>query len=549
MFILAAVLAALTMASAQPPADLVIENARIWSDGQTGFASFAAVHDGRFVHVGPPDEAFIGPDTQRVDAQERTVIPGLIDSHVHMLGGGRGLAEIQLRSAVSKTDFINRVEQWTKQLPDGAWLLGGRWSVESWDSPQDPTRAWLDPITGDHPAFLQRMDGHSALVNSKALELAGIDEHGPEDPVGGVIDRHPTTGEPTGILRESAMHLVARHIPDPSAQESLHALRKAMDHALANGITSVADIPDLGDLPVYAALVEADDQPMRLFLYLSTGDWRPAISAADAFTAKSGWTQVNGFKAYLDGSLGSRTAMMRDPFQGNPPDRKQWAGLFAQGVEDGQFDRNITAAADAGYQSIVHAIGDEANHYLLNTLEESYPSLPTARCRSEHTQHLLPEDIARFGSLGVIASMQPYHKADDGRYAENIIGPDRSRSSYAYKSLLDAGAVLIFGSDWPVVTINPFEGINAAVTGEILTGDHWQTQENISVADALRCYTSHAAYGLFQENELGKIAPGYRADFVILNASPFDPTIDLKTIHAIATYVEGTRRYEASSNN
>jgi len=528
-----------------PPADLVIDNARIWSDGLAGFEPFAAVRDGRFVYVGNRDEAWIGPGTQVLDAAGRIVIPGLIDSHVHMLGGGANLAQIQLRDVADKEEFIRSVAQWSNDVRPGKWILGGRWSVESWLSPESPTKEWIDSVTGDRPLFLSRMDGHSALVNSAALRLAGITKDGPEDPVGGVIDRDPQTGEPTGILRESAMHLVSRFIPESSDDDKVEALRAAMQHALNHGITAVSDIPSMGDLPAYERLAADDGLPMRLFLYPTADEWESAASRVRRFSGRPGWIEVHGFKAYLDGSLGSRTAMMRMPFSANRPDQPNWRGLFAEGVEDGTFARNLAAARQAGMQVIVHAIGDEANHFLLNSLTAEFPDLRAARCRSEHTQHLLPEDIQRFGDLGVIASMQPYHKADDGRYAEAIIGPERSKSSYAYKSLLDAGAVLAFGSDWPVVSIDPFLGIEAAVTGRTLAGEVWQPQENITVAEALRCYTSRAAYALGKDDELGRIAPGYRADFVILNASPFDLIPDWSAIKPAVVYVEGVLRHES----
>ncbi len=531
--------------AAAPPADLVIENARIWSDGLAGLAPFAAVRDGRFVHVGERDAQWIGPGTHVLNAQNRIVIPGLIDSHVHMLGGGTNLAQVQLRDVADKEEFIRTVAQWSRTLRPGQWILGGRWSVESWTSPESPTKEWIDEATGDHPLFLSRMDGHSALVNSAALRLAGITKDGPPDPVGGVIDRDPQTGEPTGILRESAMHLVARFIPEPSDDDKVDALRAAMQHALNHGITAVSDIPSMGDLTAYERLAADDATSMRLFLYPTADDWESAASRVRRFNARPGWVEVHGFKAYLDGSLGSRTAMMRAPFSANRPDRPDWRGLFAEGVEDGTFARNLKAARSAGLQVIVHAIGDEANHFLLNSLAAEFPDLRAARCRSEHAQHLLPEDIQRFGDLGVIASMQPYHKADDGRYAEAIIGPERSRSSYAYKSLLDAGAILAFGSDWPVVSIDPMLGIEAAVTGRILTGEVWQPQENITVGEALRCYTSRAAYALGKDDEIGRIAPGYRADFVILNASPFDRDPDWSAIKPVAVYVEGVKRHES----
>ena len=531
-----ALVACLGSAPSETPADLVVENARIWSDGRVGFADFAAVADGRFIHVGAPLEELIGPGTRRVDAGGRVVLPGLIDSHLHMLSGGLSLSRLQLRDAADKAELIERVAVWARDLEPREWILGRNWSTESWEVQTQPTRAWVDHVSGDHPLFLERMDGHSALANSNALRLAGITSLGPPDPVGGVIDRDPVTGEPTGILRESAMGLVARHIPPPTLEQKVRALRRAAREALRAGITAVGDIPALDDLPAYAELA-ATPPPLRFFLYPEADDWAAATSEVRAFAARPGWVEVRGFKGFMDGSLGSRTAYMREPFLENEPGRPQWRGLLTEAVREGRLARYIAAARAAGLQPIVHAIGDEANHLLLEMLAAA----AVDRGRSEHAQHLLPQDIPRFGRLGVIASMQPYHKADDGRYAERYIGSDRSRSSYAFKSLLDAGAVVAFGSDWPVVTLNPFLGVEAAVMGRTLDGKLWQTHQNITVAEALRCYTSRAAYAIFAEDELGRIAPGYRADFVVLNRSPFDLVVDWAAIRPVGVYIEGKK--------
>ena len=536
---------ALAGAALAQPADLVIVNARIWSDGMDGFATFAAVRDGRFVHVGEPDMSLVGPETDTIDASGHVVIPGLIDSHVHMLGGGRQLSRLQLRDAMSKDEFVEMVATWAERLPEDGWILGGRWSTESWDSVEQPTRDWIDEASGGRPAYLPRMDGHSALVNSRALELAGITAAGPEDPVGGVIDRDPATGEPTGILRESAMGLVSRLVPARSETDDLSALRLAIRYANAHGITAVCDIPGFGELSIYERLAE-EEPPMRMYLYPVAEDWAAATARVAGLQLLPGVIEVRGFKAYLDGSLGSRTAAMREPFLNNPPEQEGWAGLFREGVEDGTFRRNLIAARNAHRQPIAHAIGDEANHVLLDTLEEVYgDELASARARSEHAQHLLSEDIARFGELGVIASMQPYHKADDGRYAEDYIGEARCEHSYAFRSLLDAGATVCFGSDWPVVTIDPWEGVKAAVTGETLDGRAWQMQECISVEEALRCYTSRAAWAAFAEDEIGRIAPGMRADFVLLSADPFADGADLGGIKPLIVYVGGEPAFVA----
>lgn len=530
-----ALVAALVVAPA--PADLVIENAKIWSDGLPHFASFLAVKDGKFTYIGETEKNLIGPNTQRIDAQGRTVLPGLIDSHTHMLGGGLDLARLILREARDKADFIRRIGDYARTLKPGQWILGGQWSIESWPVQETPRKEWVDAVSGGRPLYLERMDGHSGLANSEALRLAGITKDTP-NPAGGVIDKDPNTGEPTGILRETAQSLVGRRIPDPSPDELLAALKAAMKEANRFGVTAVSDIPGVADLGVYERLLAEGSQTVRFALY-PTGGATAVAARAKTFKGKTGSVTVKGFKAYMDGSLGSRTAYMREPFDDNEPARKEWKGLPMPNMIDGGYEAQCRTAQAAGLQAICHAIGDEANHQLLNILQRAYPNLRQARCRDEHTQHLLPADVPRFASLGVIASIQPYHKSDDGRYAEARIGAERCRSSYAFKSILDAGGIVVFGSDWPVVSINPFLGIEAAVTGKTLDGRFWMTQENLTVAEALRCYTSRAAYAMFMENEIGKIAPGYRADFIMLNESPFAAKPNWERIRPVNVFVDG----------
>jgi predicted amidohydrolase YtcJ len=371
------------------------------------------------------------------------------------------------------------------------------------------------------------------------------------------------------------MGLVTRHIPDVSHEEMLGALKAAMAEANRFGVTAVSDIPgsSSSELRGFDGLAQDAVLTVRWSLYPRFSSIETSRPAIRAFKGKEGWMAIRGFKAVMDGSLGSRTAYMREPFADNPESQKAWRGQPLPNMVDGPFEANCRAAmsfspsqrspgsqpGQQSLQAICHAIGDEANHQLLNILERAYGAgLREARCRSEHAQHLLPADIPRFGALGVIASMQPYHKADDARYCEQRIGPERSKSSYAFKSLLDSGAVVAFGSDWPVVSINPFLGIEAAVTGRILptaSGPNqpeltrttpnapqtWMTQENITVAEALRCYTSRAAYAMFMEHEIGKVAPGFRADFIVLNASPFAPNPNWSAIKPVEVWVEGRR--------
>lgn len=526
------------------PADLVVINAMVWSDGMTGFASSLAVDDGKFVYVGDNPAAYLGQGTRVVNAQGKTVIPGLIDSHVHMLNGGSSLTDVQLRDAKNKQDFINKLREYAKANPDRPWITGGRWSTESWTDKTEPTKAWLDEAVPDRPVFLSRMDGHSAVVNTRALQTANVTRLTP-DPNGGLIVRD-AKGEPTGLLRETATGLVSRFIPGKSRAVLRSDLVAAMQHANSLGITSVADIESEAALPTFYELADQGALTVRFNLY-------PTLSQAniarvkDQFKASEGWLELKGVKIYMDGTLGSRTAWMFEPFNNNPADAANNTGLPRPEATNGTVRQIAGICAEQHLQLIGHAIGDRANYELVQFFNGAWKDVRAARPRLEHAQHLRSSDIPGFAKLGVIASYQPFHKADDGRYAESYIGAERSKGSYAYKDYLDAGGVIAFGSDWPVVTINPFEGMQAAVTGQTLAGQFWQTQNDITLYEALRAYTSGGAYAMFEESTVGRIAPGYNADFVILNEPLFTGTPKWHELAPIATYVGGRLVYEKAA--
>ncbi len=522
------------------PADLVVRNALVWSDGMTGFSTSLAVDEGVFVYVGDDPTAFVGPNTEVIDARGKTVIPGLIDSHVHMLNGGSSLTDIQLRDAKDKKDFIVRLKDYAAKNPDRTWITGGRWSTESWADKTEPTKAWLDEAVPDKPVFLSRMDGHSGIANSKALQLAGVTRNTP-DPEGGRIVKWPD-GEPTGLLRETAMGLVSRHVPAKPLSVLKQDLIAAMDHMHSLGVTTVSDIPGEASLPIYQQLAASGELALRFGLF-------PTMSVENIARTKQSFRSVplqlefKGVKVYMDGTLGSRTAWMFEPFNNNPADVANNTGLPRPGVADGTVRRTAAQCAANGLQLIGHAIGDRANKELVDVFVSAWSDVRKARPRLEHAQHLRALDIPAIGRLGVVTSYQPFHKADDGRYCESYIGAERSASSYAYKDVLDHGGVLAFGSDWPVVTANPFLGMEAAVTGRTLAGNVWQPQNNIPVVEALRAYTSSAAYALFWEKSIGRIAPGYYADFVILNESVFADKPNWAQIRPTATYIAGKRMY------
>ncbi|MFG0330133.1 MAG: amidohydrolase [Phycisphaerales bacterium] len=530
---------------------IIIENARIWSPGmgEGEFAECAVVRDGRFVYVGPRDAApdFDLDGAETIDADGRAVLPGIIDAHIHMLGGGTTLGWADLTPAANREDFVRIVEAHANDTPGDEWLRGFGWTTDHWADPAPPRREWIDGVTGDRPALLTQMDWHTGFVNSAALRRAGITREGPGDPEGGRIERDPDTNEPTGVLRERAVDLVRAVMPAPTIDDQVAALRRAMNEAARFGVTTVGDIPFPGELDAYAALAADDGRPIdtRFFLYPVATNWADALPEVRAFRGRRDFVEIAGLKDFLDGTLGSRTAYMREPFRDGSP--KQPRGLFMEGIAGGRFRRNAIIARDAGLQPMAHAIGDEANHLLLNWYEEVFAGQAKhARCRAEHCQHLLEDDLERFARLGVIASMQPLHQRYDASVIDKALGVERGRLGYAWRSLLNAGATVAFGSDWPVVTMNPWLGIENAVTGRTIDGGAWNTAQNLSVAEALTAYTTSGAYALFREDDLGRIAPGYRADFLIMNESPFDADPDWSSMAPVATFVDGRRVYDAA---
>jgi predicted amidohydrolase YtcJ len=316
-------------------------------------------------------------------------------------------------------------------------------------------------------------------------------------------------------------------------------LKAAVKMANGFGVTAVREISGVDSWDAYKKYAQEPDPTLRFALYATTTDWTSQIAAIKKFAPVKGWVEPKGVKAYMDGSLGSRTAWMLEPYTKPLPDQKSLTGLARPGFSNGLYEKGIKEAVSANLQVIVHAIGDRANREILDLFVKCAPDLAERRFSVEHAQHLAPADVSRFGKLGVIASMQPYHKADDGRYCEEVIGTERSKTSYAYREILDSKGPLAFGSDWSVVSISPWLGIETAVTGRILTGATWMTHQNISIDEALKAYTVGGAYAMRMENEIGQVGAGYRADFSILNSSPFVAAPDWKNIRPHMLFVEG----------
>lgn len=514
-FLLALVLSCSTSSASR--ADLIVYG-RVWTgDSANPWAGGIAIRGDTILAVGDSSAVVsqAGPDTRQVSVPGGFVTPGFMDDHVHLFTGGFQLTSVDLRDADTPAEFTRRITAFVGKLKPGEWVLGGVWDHEKWPGTPLPDRAWIDSVTPDNPVFILRLDGHMALANTRALAAARLDRSTPEIPGGSIVRRGD--GELTGVLKDEAMNPVYAVIPAPSAEQLDSALAGAMRHAASLGVTAVASM--VTGWEEIAALRRARERgalTLRVSNYLTLGSWRSAADSLKSAGPGDDWIRTAGVKGFVDGSLGSTTALMSEPYRDAPGTR----GLFV--TPEDSLRRWIGAADSAGLQVVVHAIGDRANALLLDIFDSVATAHGTRdrRFRVEHAQHLRAAEIPRFAALGVIPSMQPYHAADDGRWASKRIGPELIRGTYAFRSLLDAGARLIFGSDWYVAPLDPRLGLEAAVTRQTLDGVNpggWVPEEKITLEEALRAYTVSNAYGVFAEATRGMLKPGYRADFVVFD--------------------------------
>lgn len=508
---------------------LLLVNGRVWLGGGR-FAEAVAVAGEWIVAVGGSEElrAWAGPGTEVMDLGGRLLVPGFNDAHLHLMMGGASLVGVQLGGARSLEEFQRRIADFACELPAGSWLRNGNWDHQLWENPALPDHRTIDDCTGGHPALLWRQDAHMALANAAALRLAGIDRRTAEVP-GGEIERDGE-GNPTGILKDAATALVARVMPPLSPLESRRAMAAALGEAARLGVTSVQNMADGSNdtgQPALFRLFQQMEQSgaltVRVYESLPLRDWPQLAAIGLGASFGSPRLRLGNMKAFSDGALGPATAWMLAPYSGQPGK----TGLASQDLLDLEgFYEDLRGADRAGLQLAIHAIGDRANRTLLELferlVEENGPS--GRRLRIEHAQHVAPEDWERFARLEVIASMQPYHAIDDGRWAESLLGPERVRQSFAWGSALCAGVRLAFGSDWPVAPLDPLAGIAAAVNRQTLDGRHpegWVPEQRIGLEEALTAYTAGAAYAEGQERIKGRIAPGQLADFALLSEDLF----------------------------
>lgn len=503
--------------------DALFVKGKVWT-GAGPDVQALAVWKGRILAAGSDAEIkpLAGAGTKVIDLAGMRVMPGFYDSHLHFLGGGRFLSQVDLKDSKDEAEFGRRLAKFDAETPRDRWLLGGNWDHDRTFGGTLPTAAILDKYVPNRPAFLRRYDGHMAVANTAAMKLAGLDPKA-ADPDGGVIGRK-ADGTPDGTFKDNAMGLIDGKIPEPNGDEIVEGVRAAMKACGEHGITSCQDMEGSSAavrrqyFRELQRLAKAGQLTVRVDVRWPIARFNEVANLGAESNFGSDFVRVGGVKAYMDGSLGSSTAKMFAPYSGGGEN----TGVYVTTPE--AMKQLVTAADRAGLSVAVHAIGDRANADLLDIFESVAAGRTGRGFRVEHAQHLRPQDVARFGKLGVFASMQPYHVIDDGRWAEGRIGAERVKSSYSYKSI--SPKFLAFGSDWPVAPLNVLEGIDAAVTRRTLDGKHptgWFPAESIDVPAAVAAYTRGSAAAAAQEADRGTLEVGKLADFVAVTADIFTP--------------------------
>lgn len=529
-------------AQAQPPA-LLLENGRVWTNDASSPSARSILIRGERIAAIDPAPGEVPGDVRRIDLGGRRVVPGFNDAHTHVFEGGFGLLAPDLLESDTPEAFVAKLASYAETLPEGRWIdLPAAWDHERWPGGELPSKALIDPVTPENPVWIRRPDGHVGLANSLALERAGITAETP-DPSGGRIDRDPETGEPTGILRDAG-GLVRRVIPPTSEAEYREALDAALAHAAELGVTTIQDMCyEAGGLGIRLLQEYAREGTLtaRFFCRTALSGWEHP--AAIGVTAAYGdrWVRQGSLKSYADGAIGSSTAYFFDDYDSEPGYR----GLLNDVMQPPERFLALARAADSvRLQLSIHAIGDAAISLVLDQFEAIAEANEAwdRRWRIEHAQHMAAKDFARMAELGVIASVQPSHVIDDGRFVERKIGSDRASRTYPFRSFLDAGVTMAFGTDWPVAPLDPMRTVFGALTRIVpeVHPEGWIPEQRIGVEEALVAYTSGSAYAEFSDHEKGRLKAGYLADLVVLSDDPFEVEPErLESIRSVLTVVGG----------
>nr|WP_052018377.1 amidohydrolase [Novosphingobium lindaniclasticum] len=533
-------------------ADVLVDNVDgVTADGKGGverFEGFLIGNDGRIAEVYRHGDKRPKKVDYQVDGKGRVVVPGMIDAHGHVMGTGFAKMTLDLSMAKTLDEALSRISAWAAAHPDAPWILGSGWNQVQWGLDRMPTAAELDGATGGKPAWLTRVDGHAGWANSAAISAAGVTAT-TAAPAGGEILRSAGSKQPSGVFVDGAMALIEAKMPRPRPEDRDAALGEAQLALLAQGVTAIADMgTSIEDWQSMRRTADDGRLRIRIVSYADGVDNMTLIGGPRPTPWLYGdHLKMNGVKLYLDGALGSRGAWLKQPYA----DAAGTRGLPR--MNETQLSNLMSRAAMDNFQVAVHAIGDQANATVLDSIEElSATYKGDRRWRIEHAQIVDPADLPRFGKFGTIASMQPQHEASDRTMAEARLGPNRLGGAYAWKSIAATGAKLAFGSDTPVEPAQPFVGLAVAVTRQGADNqpfNGWQPQEALSREAALGAYTTGAAYAMFAEDRLGRIAKGYRADFLFVDADPMLATPDkLRATRVLETWIDGKLAWSAAKD-
>lgn len=547
------------------PADLIVHNGAVWTGDAAGTrAQGVAVRQGRIVAVGDnPDVLGLrGDSTQVVDLEGAFLMPGFNDNHVHFSSAARFL-EFNIMRTSTQEEFVQRVGEVTARLQPDEWILGGFWGAyDQWTAgsagensrrPFTPDLSLIEDLTARYPLFIRKFDNSQFAANRAALAAVSVD---PDNPHAQDVEfLRGSDGRPSGILRGSGVEALFQDaVPrDFSHARRVQQTKNALDAIRRHGVTNVADMSDEEQLGIYRELHESGELTVRIHFRYPLDEWKKLADQGIRAGGGDPWIRLGSLKGHIDGIMGTSTARFFEPYSNDPDNRGRWRRLMVddQGhFVEGKFLGYMLDADRAGLQITVHAIGDEANHLLLDYLEElsKQNGERDRRFRLVHAQVIAEDDFARLGQLGIVAEVQPFHLSDDMRWMEERIGHERCRGAYAFKRIQNSGAVLCFGTDWPGTSaaeypIDPLFGLYAAVTRQTLTGEPpqgWFPEQRISIEDALRAYTYNTAYANFEESDKGSIEVGKLADLTVLDRNPLQiPAADLLKTQVLYTIVDG----------